>query len=102
MLMQPARAFELSLEQSSVECVLIILRTKGRHGLNDFEPSKIRRMAHGRAPIPTPQGNVQHSRVCAEQLDYFLAIIPVDRLPQKLSDRVPVDPLLQLRPTGES
>ena len=57
--MQPSRALDPPLKQGAVEGVLEITCAQRRHGLDDFQPSEVGRVAHRRAPVSADDGEMQ-------------------------------------------
>ena len=57
--MQPARALDPPLKQGAVEGVLEISRAQRRHGLDDFQPAEVGRVAHRRSPVSADDGEMQ-------------------------------------------
>lgn len=71
---EPARALDLSLQDGAIECVLMIACSEFGTGLNDFEPAQIGCVAHGRTPVPAPDGQMQHFGCRAQNPDHRGAV----------------------------
>lgn len=79
---QPARAFQFSLEQRAIERMLMVPRAQRRNCLDHLQPAQVRRVAHRWTPIAAPQRNVQQVRMRPQQPHRGLAVILVNRLLQ--------------------
>ena len=101
-LVQPARAFDPSLKQRAIEGVLEIPSAQQRHGLDDFQPAEVGRVAHRRSPVSADQRDMQQLRARLNQPHCAVAIIGADCSDQCLGQRVCVDALLQLGPVREA
>ena len=58
------------------------------HSLDDFEPAKIRSMAHGRPPIAAPDGNMKQLRIRFEHVNRHFPVIGSNRFFKLFEKRV--------------
>src|SRR5688572_4410230 len=72
---QPARTLDAPLQQRAIKRMLVITRTERGDRLNDFEPSQIGGVAHGRTPVAAPQRYVQQLRLCAQDSHDGIALV---------------------------
>src|SRR5436309_2968146 len=100
--MQPSRALDPPLKQGTVEGVLEITCAQLRHGLDDFQPSEVGRVAHGRAPVSADDGNMQQFGAHLNKPYSCIPIIRADCRFQRFSQRIGGNPLLQFGPMSET
>jgi hypothetical protein len=82
--------------------VLDITRTHFGASLNYRKLPQVRGMAHGRSPITTPHGEVEHFRMGAQDGDYCVAVRAPNRLFERVGQGAYSDSPLERSSAGET
>jgi hypothetical protein len=99
---QPARTFNLTLQERTIECMLMVASSELGDCLDDFESSQICRVTHRWAPVAAPEGDVQQLGIFAEKAHHSIAIVRVDGTLQVDRSMVPFDPAFQFGPARKT
>ena len=83
--MQPSRALDPPLKQGTIEGVLKITCAQRRHGLDDFQPSEVGRVAHRWPPVSADEGKIQQFGAHLNQPYSGIPIIRADCRLQRFS-----------------
>jgi hypothetical protein len=82
--------------------MLQISRAQRGHRPDDLQTTQVRRVAHGRAPIPAHDWHMKQLRLGFDDAHRGFAIVSPNGAVQRSRLRICLDSLLQLRPVRKS
>jgi hypothetical protein len=90
------------LKYGAIERVLMVAGAQFGARLNNFDPSEIGSVAHGRAPVSAQYREVQHLGVLAQSRSDRGAVIGPDRVAQSGGCRMRANARFEHCPCGET